>query len=122
VLTLAGQVLQCIVVVEPRLGKRSLMPTHLLVCCCTCGFLFCCADLFLFAVCAILHSQMFLSVTPQLRQHSIDTMQATAISLAQLAPASDLNHIFVDKAGLDVLLDLLTDRSASASESLARHL
>jgi hypothetical protein len=39
-----------------------------------------------------------------------------AVSLAQLAPTGELKNIFVDKAGLDVLLDLLTDRSATASE------
>jgi hypothetical protein len=39
-----------------------------------------------------------------------------AISLAQLAPTGELKHIFVDKAGLDILLDLLTDRAATASE------
>lgn len=46
--------------------------------------------------------------------------QAVAVSLAQLAPAADLKNIFVDKAGLDVLLDLLTDRSATASEYRTR--
>jgi len=97
------------------------MLTHLLVCCCTCGFLLlwgsflgCCVRTFAWTNVPVSHATT--------QEHSIDTMQATAISLAQLAPASDLNHIFVDKAGLDVLLDLLTDRSASASESLARHL
>jgi len=43
--------------------------------------------------------------------------QATAISLAHLAPTgAELKSIFVDKPGLDVLLELLTDEAATASE------
>jgi hypothetical protein len=43
--------------------------------------------------------------------------QATAISLAQLAPTGpELKSIFVEKPGLDVLLDLVTDETATASE------
>lgn len=43
--------------------------------------------------------------------------QATAISLAQLAPTGpELKSMFVDKPGLDVLLDLVTDETATASE------
>ena len=43
--------------------------------------------------------------------------QATAISLAHLAPTgAELKSIFVDKPGLDVLLELLTDDAGTASE------
>jgi hypothetical protein len=47
---------------------------------------------------------------------SVVTCLQVAISLAQLAPTGELKQIFVDKAGLDILLDLLTDRAATASE------
>jgi hypothetical protein len=42
--------------------------------------------------------------------------QATAVALAQLSPTSELCSIFVDKPGLEVLLELVTDANASASE------
>lgn len=45
--------------------------------------------------------------------------QATAVSLAQLAPTGpELKSIFVEKPGLDILCDLVTDETATASESL----
>lgn len=48
--------------------------------------------------------------------------QATAISLAQLAPTgAELKSIFVDKPGLDVLLELLTDETATASKPADGH-
>jgi hypothetical protein len=44
--------------------------------------------------------------------------QATAVSLAQLAPTGpELKSIFVEKPGLDILCDLVTDETATASES-----
>lgn len=55
-------------------------------------------------------------VVYSLRSSDRSVQQAVAVSLAQLAPASQLKSIFVDKAGLDVLLDLLQDKSATASE------
>ncbi|KAF8058408.1 hypothetical protein HT031_005532 [Scenedesmus sp. PABB004] len=51
-----------------------------------------------------------------LRSSDRSVQQATAVSLAQLAPSGELKHIFVDKAGLDVLLDLLTDTAATAKQ------
>lgn len=48
--------------------------------------------------------------------------QATAVSLAQLAPTGpELKSIFVEKPGLDILCDLVTDETATASEFLACH-
>lgn len=44
-----------------------------------------------------------------LRSNSKSIQQKTATSLARLAPESDLRQIFVDKRGLDILLDMLQD-------------
>ncbi|WIA37724.1 hypothetical protein OEZ86_014604 [Tetradesmus obliquus] len=49
-----------------------------------------------------------------MRSSDRSVQQAVAVSLAQLAPTGELKNIFVDKAGLDVLLELLTDRGATA--------
>eukprot|EP00879_Flechtneria_rotunda_P007709 GHRR01008082.1.p1 GENE.GHRR01008082.1~~GHRR01008082.1.p1 ORF type:complete len:625 (+),score=228.53 GHRR01008082.1:277-2151(+) len=45
-----------------------------------------------------------------LRSSDRAMQQAVAVSLAQLAPTSELKLIFVDKGGLEVLLDLVTDK------------
>uniref|UniRef100_A0A383W3D1 BTB domain-containing protein n=1 Tax=Tetradesmus obliquus TaxID=3088 RepID=A0A383W3D1_TETOB len=49
-----------------------------------------------------------------MRSSDRSVQQAVAVSLAQLAPTGELKNIYVDKAGLDVLLELLTDRGATA--------
>jgi hypothetical protein len=41
--------------------------------------------------------------------------QRAAMSLAKLAPESQIKTIFVDKRGLDVLLDMLVDSVSSTS-------
>lgn len=52
-----------------------------------------------------------------LRSTRRSVQQATAISLAQLAPTGpELKSIFVEKPGLDVLLDLVTDETATAKQ------
>lgn len=44
-----------------------------------------------------------------LRSSNKDIQQLTATSLARLAPESELRNIFVDKRGLDILLEMLVD-------------
>lgn len=54
-------------------------------------------------------------VVYSLRSSDRSVQQAVAVSLAQLAPVSQLKNIFVDKGGLDVLLDLLQDKAVTSS-------
>eukprot|EP00878_Enallax_costatus_P007491 GHUV01007846.1.p1 GENE.GHUV01007846.1~~GHUV01007846.1.p1 ORF type:complete len:543 (+),score=179.67 GHUV01007846.1:941-2569(+) len=55
-------------------------------------------------------------VVYSLRSSDRSVQQAVAVSLAQLAPVSQLKNIFVDKGGLDILLDLLQDKAATSKQ------
>lgn len=80
------------------------------------GFCLCQSRLEIFA--NTLHAFPATHLTSRNPAHlgSVRVTSQVAVSLAQLAPTGELKNIFVDKAGLDVLLELLTDRGATASE------
>jgi hypothetical protein len=48
-----------------------------------------------------------------LRANTPVVQQRAAMSLAKLAPEDQLKAIFIDKAGVDVLLEVLTDPGVS---------
>jgi hypothetical protein len=48
-----------------------------------------------------------------LRSSDRIVQQRAAMSLAKLAPENEIKSIFVDKRGLDVLLDMLVDQVGS---------